>query len=216
MKLDNVILETYRDGQELATNVWGTNLISRTINEDPLSLNLYTYCHNNPIEYYDPTGHIAWHVIGAGINLVADYLDDGKINRGAKSYLKAAGVGALVGATLGYGYGAYVMNAGLNAGSMIAGMTAFGMADSAIGDIIYNDGDIDVPKAISEGVKYGAAEAGSQVFQYGMEKIVIKLISAVEPNPRNMFGGLKMQLQKYQAVYLAVMHLRDQKYQNSK
>jgi RHS repeat-associated protein len=25
---------------------------------DPLSLNLYTYCVNNPIQYYDPTGHI--------------------------------------------------------------------------------------------------------------------------------------------------------------
>ena len=24
---------------------------------DPLSLNLYTYCHNNPIKYVDPTGH---------------------------------------------------------------------------------------------------------------------------------------------------------------
>ena len=24
---------------------------------DPLSLNLYTYSHNNPISYYDPTGH---------------------------------------------------------------------------------------------------------------------------------------------------------------
>ncbi|WP_461612180.1 RHS repeat-associated core domain-containing protein [Clostridium sp. Marseille-QA1073] len=197
--------------------------------EDPLSLNLYTYCHNNPIEYYDPTGHIAWHVIGgvigavagAGINLVADYMDDGKINRGVKSYLKSAGVGALIGSTLGYGYGAYVMNAGMNAVSMIAGMTAFGIADSLIGDIIYNGGDINVPKAISEGVKYGAAEAGSQVFQYGMEKIVIpkakmvfkevtasfkkqavqeakaaiknvsKLVSAVKSNSRNMFGGLK-------------------------
>ncbi|MDP4093577.1 MAG: S8 family serine peptidase [Bacillota bacterium] len=26
---------------------------------DPLSLNLYTYCHNEPIMYMDPTGHIA-------------------------------------------------------------------------------------------------------------------------------------------------------------
>jgi len=25
--------------------------------DDPLSLNLYTYCHNEPIMYYDPTGH---------------------------------------------------------------------------------------------------------------------------------------------------------------
>lgn len=24
---------------------------------DPLSLNLYTYCHNNLLIYYDPTGH---------------------------------------------------------------------------------------------------------------------------------------------------------------
>ena len=25
--------------------------------EDPLSLNLYTYCHNSPLRYVDPTGH---------------------------------------------------------------------------------------------------------------------------------------------------------------
>ena len=29
-------------------------------NSDPLSLNLYTYCHNNPIFYADPKGHSAW------------------------------------------------------------------------------------------------------------------------------------------------------------
>ena len=32
--------------------------------EDPLSLNLYTYCHNEPLMYFDPTGH--W---GEGIKL---------------------------------------------------------------------------------------------------------------------------------------------------
>lgn len=30
---------------------------------DPLSLNLYTYCSNNPIIYYDPTGHF-WKEVG--------------------------------------------------------------------------------------------------------------------------------------------------------
>ena len=25
--------------------------------DDPLSLNLYTYCHNEPLMYVDPTGH---------------------------------------------------------------------------------------------------------------------------------------------------------------
>ena len=27
--------------------------------QDPLSLNLYTYCHNSPLMYWDPTGHAA-------------------------------------------------------------------------------------------------------------------------------------------------------------
>lgn len=27
--------------------------------QDPLSLNRYTYCHNNPMIYWDPTGHVA-------------------------------------------------------------------------------------------------------------------------------------------------------------
>lgn len=33
---------------------------------DPLSLNLYTYCGNNPIRYYDPSGHF-WAEIWGGI-----------------------------------------------------------------------------------------------------------------------------------------------------
>ena len=32
-------------------SVWGKD-------SDPLSLNLYTYCHNNPIIYIDPSGHV--------------------------------------------------------------------------------------------------------------------------------------------------------------
>lgn len=35
---------------------------------DPLSLNLYTYCHNNPIKYFDPTGHTPQ-------NSIVDYLN---------------------------------------------------------------------------------------------------------------------------------------------
>lgn len=35
--------------------------------KDPLSLNRYTYCMNNPVKYYDPSGHIAiWAIIGIG------------------------------------------------------------------------------------------------------------------------------------------------------
>ena len=35
---------------------------------DPLSLNLYTYCQNNPVRYIDPSGHIIIeHIVGAVI-----------------------------------------------------------------------------------------------------------------------------------------------------
>ncbi len=34
---------------------------------DPLSLNLYTYCKNNPLKYTDPTGHEAFTIIVGGV-----------------------------------------------------------------------------------------------------------------------------------------------------
>ena len=36
-------------------------------NTDPLSLNLYTYCHNNPVYFYDPSGHSVFDKIGKAI-----------------------------------------------------------------------------------------------------------------------------------------------------
>ncbi|HEY9059584.1 MAG TPA: kelch repeat-containing protein [Pseudobacteroides sp.] len=36
---------------------------------DPLSLNLYTYCHNDPLMYTDPTGHIAAYINGMSITM---------------------------------------------------------------------------------------------------------------------------------------------------
>ncbi len=49
---------------------------------DPLSLNLYTYCANNPIVYFDPSGHKAWidkrklDFIKSTSELVVDSLSD--------------------------------------------------------------------------------------------------------------------------------------------
>ncbi len=49
--------------------------------DDPLSLNLYTYVKNNPLIYYDPTGHAevrySYHIylsqLGSGNNYVSGY-----------------------------------------------------------------------------------------------------------------------------------------------
>ncbi len=46
--------------------------------DDPLSLNLYTYCHNEPIMYTDPTGHARgdwWDFSYFGENFKAVYVD---------------------------------------------------------------------------------------------------------------------------------------------
>ena len=75
--------------------------------KDPLSLNLYTYCRNNPVIYNDPTGHwfhiaigaIVGAIVGTAANAIGDYLDDGKINSGWKSYVGSALEGAVIGGT---------------------------------------------------------------------------------------------------------------------
>lgn len=59
-------------------------------NNDPLSLNLYTYCHNNPILGVDPSGHLPKWLKIAGSALVT----------AAGAALCVTGVGATVGAGL--------------------------------------------------------------------------------------------------------------------
>jgi RHS repeat-associated protein len=44
--------------------------------DNPLSLNLYTYCGNNPVRYYDPDGHF-WKEIGDGLKWAGGKIYDG-------------------------------------------------------------------------------------------------------------------------------------------
>lgn len=71
---------------------------------DPLSLNKYTYCHNNPVFYTDPTGHFALPllVVAAVAGLVAGALAGG-ISSALQSGFSwtAVAKGAAIGITVG-------------------------------------------------------------------------------------------------------------------
>lgn len=65
---------------------------------DPLSLNRYTYCSNQPLTYYDPSGHIAISIIakfstGAiiniGVQFVANYFFNEKTMGDVGKFFKA-------------------------------------------------------------------------------------------------------------------------------
>ncbi|BCJ92680.1 hypothetical protein acsn021_02490 [Anaerocolumna cellulosilytica] len=47
---------------------------------NPLSLNLYTYCYNNPLIYIDPTGNAAKDFFTGLANALDDNLTGGALN----------------------------------------------------------------------------------------------------------------------------------------
>lgn len=71
--------------------------LGRFINEDiyegqinnPLSLNLYTYCYNNPLSYIDPTGHTAKDFMMGLVNALDDNLTKGLIRWAVNKIMSA-------------------------------------------------------------------------------------------------------------------------------
>jgi hypothetical protein len=68
----------------------------------PLTLNAYGYCVNDPLQMVDPTGELLIPVgiligvaIAVGLNMIEDYLDDGKINDPWYEYVGWGIIGAL-------------------------------------------------------------------------------------------------------------------------
>ena len=98
---------------------------------DPLTLNRYGYCVNEPVQLADPSGRIplilvviavgavAGAAVGVGAEGYSDWRDDGKLNRPIGDYLESAAIGAVVGGvTAGAAYiiGAGAVGAGGGAG----------------------------------------------------------------------------------------------------
>ena len=94
-------------------------LIDYLDHQSIVGLNFYVYCNNDPVNYYDPTGHsailielIIGAVIGAAVGFGAtayiDYLDDGQVFNGSVAwydYLGATLLGGAIGAGIGAGVG---------------------------------------------------------------------------------------------------------------
>lgn len=96
-------------------------------------LNLYTYCLNNPVTYYDPNGNLALStviilglvgigaVVGVGTVVYLDNQDDGQIFNGSigwETYLAAALLGGIIGGVLGYYAGPTIASLLANPGNI--------------------------------------------------------------------------------------------------
>ena len=126
---------------------------------DPQSingLNLYAYCENDPVNYYDPTGHsailiglIIGAIIGAGIGFgtvaYTDYQDDGQIFNGSVEwydYLGATILGGAIGAGIGAGIGYIAPQIGSALSSFASQQFTFGAGAylSASGELVMSTG----------------------------------------------------------------------------
>jgi len=108
---------------------------------DPLSLNQYTYCHNNPVRYADSTGHVPFPIITAAIGAIGGALY-GAINSAMKGKFswKEVGKDALIGAAIGFTGGvgvsllatgsAFASTSTVMAGLGFGGATLMGTAGS--------------------------------------------------------------------------------------
>lgn len=155
---------------------------------DPLSLNLYTYCHNNPITYDDPNGHWIHIAIGAAIGAVIntaitavkDYKDDHKFNSGWKSYAGAAVEGAIIG-----GVGAATGGSSLLA--MAAVETVSGYVGSVVrqyistGKVSYKESAYDsITNGLGSVIGVGVGKAVGQVGKSILNSNVVKKVKGVE------------------------------------
>ena len=88
---------------------WYDPVSGRFLSKDPASLlggmNLYTFCHNDPVNFRDPHGDIPWLVsgaIGAGVGAIAGGIIAW---RQGESVWQGAAAGAVVGGIVGFSFG---------------------------------------------------------------------------------------------------------------
>ena len=136
---------------------------------DPLSLNRYTYCHNQPVTGYDPDGHflhiVAGAVIGAVVNSAVSaytqYKNTGKVD--PRTTLGAAAEGAIVGGTA-------AATCGTSLGvTVVAGATASAAGNAA--NQYISTGAVDVSQmmlsAVGGAAAFGTANLAGSLLKAG-------------------------------------------------
>ncbi len=135
---------------------------------DPLSLNKYTYCHNQPVTGYDPDGHFLHIVAGAFIGAVvggavsaySQYKSTGKVK--LKKTVGAAVEGAVVG-----GVGA--ATAGASLGVTVAAGAAAGAAGNTANQLI-STGKVNKKQVAVSAIGGAAGSAGSKAASQAISK----------------------------------------------
>jgi len=174
-------------------------LIGRFLGPDPLvmnsnlsqDLNRYSYCHNNPMKFTDPSGKWIWVLVGA---IVGGYTGGAweASNQGDKNWWnpftwnsndwQAAGVGAIIGATAGLAGETF----GATAGS--TGFVGSGGATTTGFNIVANGlwtADINMFSTWAQGGFNTQSGSISSIFQSGVIGFVAGAIGGEAGNPND-------------------------------
>ncbi len=155
---------------------------------NPLDINRYVYCRNNPIKYVDPTGEgvlLACIIIGAVVGAVAGGFAGAAVSKKTTGFVSGTSIaiGVLGGATVGglLGWGFYAFGASVSAAGLVS--TAPGLYKTLDQGVNFaakalqhmNEKARQVPvQVLIEAIKYGTKSPdpqGSSAMMYTIEMV---------------------------------------------
>ena len=165
---------------------------------DPLSLNKYTYCHNQPVTGYDPDGHALHIVAGALIGGVIGGIAGGiSASKQGKSIWKGVAGGFAGGAIMGAGTaltfgvaGIAAASAGGGAASIVAGAAAGAGTGMGVGAVAGASSSV-VNQGITKGFnKIDKQEVATSSVQTSAGMAMTGLLGGVSPGGSKIAGKI--------------------------